>query len=95
MCELKVAHLPGMPEDGGDVSWSDFKCRPFPSRDADSCKHDNHYFCLVWTTAGFLSQLAAGFGALACFSIVLGSITYSGRRSTWGVVAALVMLHGA
>ena len=91
-CELRVAHLPS--SGSGDVSWTDFKCRPFPARTEDQCEKENHYFCIVWTSAGFLSQLGAGFGALACFAVVFGAITYSGRRSAWGVVAVLVALHG-
>ena len=93
VCEETIAKLPGMP-DGNDVSWTKVECRPFPARVKDACEKENHYFCIVWTTAGFLSELAAGFAVVSCLTLVFGVTTHSRRRRIWRAVAALVALHG-
>lgn len=91
VCTDTVSPMPGRP-DGSDVKWTE--CRPFPARVKDACEKENHYFCIVWTTAGFLSELAAGFAVLSCLALVFGVTTHSRRRRIWRAVAALVALHG-
>ncbi|KAJ3546581.1 hypothetical protein NM688_g5500 [Phlebia brevispora] len=91
-CDLKIMTVPGMPN-GSDIRYTDYNCRPFPARVADACEKENHYFCIVWTTAGFFSELAAGFAALSCLALVFGVTTHSRRRRIWRAVAALVAIH--
>lgn len=86
-CELQVVDMPG-------VSYRDYSCRPFPAHAADHCEKENRLFCVVWTTAGYLAELGAGFAALALFSLVVGVTTRSRRRRIWKAVAGLVILHG-
>lgn len=93
ICEERIVRMPGVP-DGSDMRWTEFHCRPFPARVKDACEKENHYFCIVWTTAGFLSELAAGFAVVSCLALVFGVTTHSRRRRIWRAVAALVALHG-
>ena len=70
-------------------------CRPFPTKDSDGCDRTYRSFCTLWSTAGYLSYLAIGFGAVACAAIIFGVSTHSRRKRIWKVVATLVALHGA
>ena len=69
-------------------------CRPFPTKDSDGCDRTYRSFCTLWSTAGYISYLAIGFGAVACAAIVFGVSTHSRRKRIWKVVATLVALHG-
>lgn len=80
--------------DGSEIVHSAYKCRAFPARVADSCEEENKYFCVVWTTAGYLSELGAGFAAVSCLALFFGVTTHSRRRRIWRAVAVLVALHG-
>ena len=86
-----------VPEPSGD--WEEvftaFKCRDFPKRVADRCEEENRLFCVEWTSAGYLAQLALGFGVMALFALLIGVSTHSRRRRVWKAVAGLVTLNGA
>jgi hypothetical protein len=79
---------------GSDRDLLSFECRPFPTKDSDGCDGANESFCTLWYTAGYVSYLALGFGAVACSAIVFGVSTHSRRKRIWKVVAALIALHG-
>ncbi|KAJ7096317.1 hypothetical protein C8R44DRAFT_374235 [Mycena epipterygia] len=70
-----------------------FDCRKFPTRKQDNCDEENQFFCAAWTSAGYMVELAIGFGALSLVSIVIGLSTHSRRRRIWRAVAGLVILH--
>jgi hypothetical protein len=93
LCEREVVHLPG-PSDGSKIDYSNYECRPFPAREADSCEGRNKNFCILWTTAGYLAELGAGFAAVSLLALVFGVTTHSRRRRIWWAVATLVALHG-
>ncbi|KAI0696715.1 hypothetical protein BC835DRAFT_1405882 [Cytidiella melzeri] len=90
-CEYQSMSIPS--GGGSKIEYSDYRCRTFPSRTKDSCEKENQTFCVKWTSAGYLSELATGFGAVSCLAIVFGVTTHSRRRRIWSVVAALVALH--
>lgn len=75
----------------GEVS---LRCQPFPTKDSDACDQTYGSFCTLWSTAGYISYLAIGFGAVACTAIAFGVSTHSRRKRIWKVVAALIALHG-
>lgn len=79
---------------GSDRDLVSFECRPFPIKDSDKCDGTYKSFCTLWYTAGYVSYLALGFGAVACLAIVFGVSTHSRRKRIWKVVAALIALHG-
>lgn len=85
--------MPGMPE-GSNIEYSDYKCRPFPARVADACEEENRNFCVLWTTAGYLAELGAGFAVVSCLALVFGVSTRARRRRIWEAVAVLVAMHG-
>ena len=94
VCERFEIPMPG-PSDGSKIEYSDYKCRPFPAREADHCEKENRNFCIAWTTAGYTSELAAGFAIVSALALVFGVTTHSRRRRIWRAVAILVGLHGA
>ena len=69
-------------------------CRPFPTKDSDGCDRTYRSFCTLWSTAGYISYLGIGFGAVACAAIVFGMSTHLRRERIWKVVTTLVALHG-
>ncbi|OCH84679.1 hypothetical protein OBBRIDRAFT_798878 [Obba rivulosa] len=93
-CERQVIVVPGLP-DGSRLAYTDYQCRPFPSRSLDRCDKENKAFCLIWGTAGYSAELAAGFGAMALLTLLFGVTTHSRRRRIWRAVAALVAFHVA
>ena len=93
VCERFEIPMPG-PSDGSKIEYSKYRCRPFPAREADRCEKDNRNFCIAWTTAGYISELGAGFAAVSCLALVFGVTTHSRRRRIWRAVAVLVGLHG-
>jgi len=90
-CESQIVKLPI--GDGSHVEYNDYTCRPFPMKVKDSCEKQNQSFCVEWTTAGYFSELGAGFAALSCLAIVFGVTTHSRRRRIWRVAATFVSLH--
>lgn len=92
-CEYQAVHIPV--GGGSKIEYTDYRCRSFPARVKDSCEKDNQMFCIEWTTAGYLSELATGFGAVSLLAIVFGVTTHSRRRRIWRMIAFLVALHGA
>ncbi|KAI0793212.1 hypothetical protein C8Q75DRAFT_749328 [Abortiporus biennis] len=98
-CEASQFRIPtggSGDKDGGEITWrTAYKCRPFPSRSMDNCDNENKLFCVEWTTAGYLTELSAGFGVVACLAIIFGVTTHSRRRRIWRAVAALVALHAS
>jgi len=86
-CELQIVDLPS------HIQYRDYSCRSFPARVADRCEKENHLFCIAWISAGYLTELGAGFAALALFALIIGVSTHSRRRRIWRAVAWLVMLH--
>ena len=60
----------------------------------DGCEDENKAFCMIWSTAGYFSELGIGFGAVSCLAILFGVTTHSRRRRIWKSVSALVSLHG-
>jgi hypothetical protein len=92
-CEYQAIKLPV--GGGSKIEYSDYRCRSFPGRTKDGCEKGHQEFCVKWTTAGYLSELASGFGAVSCLAIVFGVTTHSRRRRIWRMVATLVALHGA
>jgi len=91
-CERQVMRIPDPDGDWQEV-YTDFKCRDFPKRVSDSCEKENRLFCVEWTSAGYLAQMAVGFGVMALFSLLIGVSTHSRRRRVWKAVAGLVTLN--
>jgi hypothetical protein len=93
-CERQVLKIP---DGSGDwqIVYTDFKCRDFPKSVSDRCEKENHLFCVEWASAGYLAQLAVGFGVMALLAILIGVSTHSRRRRVWKAVASLVTLNGA
>lgn len=92
-CERQTITFPA-PGNGSKIGYTQFNCRPFPSRQIDSCEHNNRSFCSLWWTAGYSAELGIVFGAAAAFALVVGVTTGSRRRRVWRAVAGLVALHG-
>ncbi|KAF9812555.1 hypothetical protein IEO21_06145 [Rhodonia placenta] len=91
-CDRQVIVIPGLPE-GSRLAYTDYKCRPFPNRATDSCEKTNKTFCMVWSTAGYFTELGVGFGVVACLALLFGVSTHSRRRRIWRAVAGLTALH--
>lgn len=92
-CERLVFSLPN-PGSDGRLDYTEYTCRPFPSRTKDGCEEDNRTFCTLWWSAGYLAEVGAFFGAAAMVGLVIGVSTRSRRRRIWRGVAGLVGLHG-
>ncbi|KAI0949300.1 hypothetical protein AcW1_008953 [Taiwanofungus camphoratus] len=92
-CDRQVVVVPGLP-DGSRLAYTDYKCRPFPNRVTDNCEKENKVFCMVWSTAGYFSELGAGCAVVACLALLFGVSTHSRRRRIWRAVAGLTALHG-
>jgi len=95
-CERSHIVIPspdGRPD--SHLEWTDYKCRPFPTRVSDRCDKENKGFCIAWTTAGYLSELGVLMAVVASLAIIFGVSTHSRRRRIWRVVAGFVALHTA
>ena len=57
-------------------------------------EEENRNFCVLWTTAGYLAELGAGFAVVSCLALVFGVSTRARRRRIWEAVAVLVAMHG-
>jgi len=91
-CDWTVTRIPSR-SGSGQFEYTDYSCRKFPTAEEDSCNERNHDFCVAWTTAAYVSEVAIGFGAVTLLAIMIGVTTYSWRRRMWKVVATLVLLH--
>jgi len=90
-CERQVLRIP-MPN-GSELAYTDYKCRPFPNRVIDRCEKEEKAFCMTWSTAGYFSELAAGFAIVSGLAILFGVSTHSRRRRIWRAVAVLTALN--
>lgn len=93
LCERSHIVIPSPDTSGGKLEWTDYKCRPFPTRVSDRCDKENRDFCILWTTAGYLDEMGVLMGVVASLSIIFGVTTHSRRRRIWRAVAAFVALH--
>jgi len=82
------------PPDRGKTINRDYECRKFPTSVTDRCDKENKTFCLAWTSAAFLNEIALGFGPISLLAILFGVSTHSRRRRIWTAVAGLVLLQG-
>ncbi|KAL1715863.1 hypothetical protein EV715DRAFT_206623 [Schizophyllum commune] len=100
-CERQVIFVPIDPDPSdpsknkGRLAYTDYVCRKFPTRVTDACETDNAGFCAAWTSAGYLEELAIGFGAIALFAILVGVSSGSRRRRVWRAVSGLILLQAA
>jgi len=92
-CERDVIDFPG-PGEKGRIRYTEYTCRPFPSRKEDRCEDSNRYFCTMWWTAGYAAELGIVFGAAALLAVLIGVSTRSRRRRVWRAVVGLQALHG-
>ncbi|XP_006461088.1 hypothetical protein AGABI2DRAFT_221555 [Agaricus bisporus var. bisporus H97] len=92
ICETIYTHVPS-PGGDGEVVYRSHKCRDFPLSVQDGCDGKNRAFCAEWTSAGYIDQVAIGFGAVSLLAILFGVTTGSRRRRIWGVVSWLVLFH--
>ncbi|KAF8515451.1 hypothetical protein JB92DRAFT_2914810 [Gautieria morchelliformis] len=84
--------------DSTDQYYTEYNCRPFPSKKYRDCQREVDNYCILWDTAGYASQLSLVFAAAALVSLLVvstGFSTRSRRRTAWQGVAALTGLHGA
>lgn len=89
-CQLQVIQT-----EDGRLSYRDYECRDFPTTVNDHCDKDEYkYFCIAWTSAYYLDQIALGIGAVALVTVLFGVTTHSRRRRIWRTVAGLVFLAG-
>ncbi|KAF4620318.1 hypothetical protein D9613_000682 [Agrocybe pediades] len=94
-CELSVFEIPSPGSDNGTISRRSYECRHFPASVSDRCEKENKAFCAAWTSAGYLDQIAIGFGAVSLVAILFGVSTHSRRRRIWSAVAGLLILQAA
>jgi len=87
VCQRLVLNIPG-----GGTKFERFDCRKFPDRKTDDCD-ENRYFCSAWTSAGYLVELAIGFGALSLVAILVGVSTLARRRRVWRAVAGFIIFQ--
>ncbi|EJD03309.1 uncharacterized protein FOMMEDRAFT_156694 [Fomitiporia mediterranea MF3/22] len=93
-CERQIIDFPG-PGQSGRIRYTDYSCRPFPSRKEDACEDENRYFCTMWWTAGYAAELGVAFGAATLMAVLIGVSTRSRRRRIWRGVAGLEALHAS
>lgn len=94
LCELTTTRVPG-PGSHGEVTYRSYDCRKFPLGVKDECDSGNQAFCAEWTSAGYIDQIAIGFGAISLIAILFGVSTHSRRRRIWKAIAWLTFFHGA
>jgi len=94
ICETIYSHVPS-PTGDGDLIYRSYKCRRFPTGVKDDCDGKNRAFCAEWTSAGYVDQVAIGFGAVSLLAILFGVTTGSRRRRIWGVVSWLVFFQAS
>jgi len=91
-CDSSYIPLPG--SNGGYASRT---CTRFPSpTECDRLREAGEgQFCLLWHSAGYVSQLSVVFGVAGVVSIMAASLSRARRRSLWQVVVGLVGLRAA
>lgn len=94
LCELSITRVPG-PGSHDEVVYRSDDCRKFPLGVKDKCDSENQAFCAEWTSAGYIDQIAIGFGAVSLITILFGVSTHSRRRRIWRAVAWLTFFQGA
>jgi len=94
LCELTTTRVPG-PGSHGEVTYRSYDCRKFPLGVKDECDSENQAFCAEWTSAGYIDQIAIGFGTISLIAILFGVSTHSRRRRIWKAIAWLTFFHGA
>jgi len=94
LCQLTVTRVPG-PGSHGEVAYRSYDCRKFPLGVKDDCDSENQAFCAEWTSAGYIDQIAIGFGTISLIAILFGVSTHSRRRRIWKAIAWLTFFHGA
>lgn len=92
-CDSQVIDFPG-PGNNGRIKYSDYRCRPFPTRKDDDCEESNRDFCTLWWTAGYAAETSVVFGGVAALGIIIGLSTRSRRRRMWKAIAGLEVFHG-
>ncbi|KXN90605.1 hypothetical protein AN958_03845 [Leucoagaricus sp. SymC.cos] len=92
MCELTITRVPG-PGNNSEIVYRNYDCRKFPLAVKDRCDEENRTFCAEWTSAGYIDQVAIGFGAVSLLTILFGVSTHSRRRRIWKAVAWLVFFQ--
>lgn len=72
-------------------SLDDPPCRPFPYKEL--CTDEEHYFCSMWRTVGFMASFATilCLAALVCFAVIMGGGKYK-RETGWPFIGALLTL---
>jgi len=90
-CEQQITRIPG--SNGGNFEYSNLQCRAFPAKAEDRCDEENRGFCIAWTSARYVVELAIWCSALSLCTIIFGVSTHSRRRRIWRAVAGLVLLH--
>ncbi|KAF9452390.1 hypothetical protein P691DRAFT_804913 [Macrolepiota fuliginosa MF-IS2] len=91
-CERRITRIPG-PGGHDEMTYHSYECRKFPMSVTDGCDKENRAFCAAWTSAGYIDQVAIGFGAVSLLAILFGVSTHSRRRRIWGAVAWLVLFQ--
>ncbi|KAJ3570375.1 hypothetical protein NP233_g4448 [Leucocoprinus birnbaumii] len=91
-CELIETRLPE-PGSDNEITRRSYNCRKFPIDVQDKCDSEKRAFCAEWTSAGYIDQVAIGFGAVSLLAILFGVTTHSRRRRIWKAVAWLVFLQ--
>ncbi|KAL0955966.1 hypothetical protein HGRIS_002148 [Hohenbuehelia grisea] len=91
-CQLQVVRIPN-PSESGHLDYTTYSCREFPDNATDHCDQENSAFCIAWTSAGYVSQIAIGFVSMSLVAILFGLTTHSRRRRIWRAVAGLVSLQ--
>ncbi|KAL9711893.1 hypothetical protein Ac2012v2_004966 [Leucoagaricus gongylophorus] len=92
LCELSITRVPG-PGSHDEVVYRSDDCRKFPLGVKDKCDSENQAFCAEWTSAGYIDQIAIGFGAVSLITILFGVSTHSRRRRIWRAVAWLTFFQ--
>lgn len=78
---------------GGNGGYISHTCARFPSR--TECENGNGQFCVLWSTAGYMSQLSSVFAVAAVVSIFAAALSRARRRKMWEIVATLIGLRAA
>jgi hypothetical protein len=77
---------------GGGGGYVSHTCTRFPSR--KECEEGNGQFCLLWYSAGYVSQLGSAFAVGGLVAILGAALSRARRRKLWEVVATLIGLRG-
>lgn len=95
-CERTIVKAPTSSDP--NAYYTEYNCRDYPSKKYHDCQREVDNFCILWSTAGYSSQLSLALGAAALVALLVvstGFSTRARRRTAWQGVAALTGLHGA